>query len=296
MIAGIETGGTKVICAVATEDDPHTLVDVTEMPTTTPAEVGLKIRAFLDRWQAADRMAVGVASFGPLDLDRHSPTFESITATTKPGWSGTSLRPLIGDGRDIILVSDVTGAAIGEGELGAARGLDAAAYVTVGTGVGVGAVVGGRPMSASTHPEMGHISVRRHPDDSFDGVCPFHGACIEGLASGPAMAQRWGKPTQDLGDALGDALELEAYYLGQLLATVSYALVPQRVILGGGVLKIPGMLDAARSATRREINGALGPSHPTGATNYIEAPALGDFSGVHGALHLAATHTLTPAS
>lgn len=292
MIAGIETGGTKVICAVAADDSPHTLVDVIEMPTTTPTEVGQNIRAFLERWEGEERLTVGLASFGPLDLDRHSPTFASITATTKPGWSGTALRPLVGEGRDIVLVSDVTGAAIGEGQLGAARGVEAAAYVTVGTGVGVGAVVGGRPMSASSHPEMGHISIRRHPDDSFQGVCPFHGACIEGLASGPAMAKRWGKSTHDLGGSRAAAVELEAYYLGQLLATVSYALVPQRVILGGGVLKIPGMLDAARLATHREINGALGPQHPTGAANYIEAPELGDLAGVHGALHLAASHAL----
>ncbi len=294
MIAGIETGGTKVICAVAEVDNPHVLVDVLEMPTTTPADVGTKMRAFLDRWDGEERLVVGFASFGPLDLDRRSHTFETITATTKPGWSGTALRPLIGENREMILVSDVTGAGIGEYAYGAARGVDSVAYVTVGTGVGVGVVVDGHPASVSTHPEMGHISVRRHPDDDFDGACPFHGACIEGLASGPAMAKRWGKPTRGLGSARAQAVDLEAYYLGQLLATVSYALVPQRVVLGGGVLKIPGMLEATRHATHREIGGALGVSHPSSAANYIQAPELGDLAGVHGALHLAATRTLTP--
>lgn len=294
MIAGIETGGTKVICAVAEDNSPHTLIDVIEMPTTTPVEVGLQIRTFLERWEDNTPMNVGLASFGPLDLDRNSPTFESITATTKPGWSGTALRPLIGENRRLTLVSDVTGAAIGESQLGAARGVEITAYVTVGTGVGVGVVVEGQPLSASSHPEMGHVPVRRHADDHFGGVCPFHGACIEGLASGPAMAKRWGTSTQNLGDWREKAVELEAYYLGQLLATVSYSLVPERVILGGGVLKIPGMLDATRLATRREINGALGEQHHSGASDYIAAPALGDLAGVHGGLHLASAHILTP--
>ncbi|KQQ93299.1 hypothetical protein ASF62_16490 [Leifsonia sp. Leaf325] len=286
MIAGVETGGTKIICGLAENSAPSELVDVIELPTSTPAVAGARIREFLDA--RVDRIdAVGFASFGPLDLDPSSPRFGSITATTKPGWGDTGLSDLIG-GRPMTLVSDVTGAALGEAAYGAAAGLSDAAYVTVGTGIGVGAILSGVPVSATGHPELGHLPVRRHPDDFFPGVCPFHGDCIEGLASGPAMSARWKRPTRSLGTDHALAVALEAYYLGQLLATVVYSLVPQRIVLGGGVLKIEGMLTAARSAMVREINGALGSAHPaTEPDAFVVPPRLGDHSGILGALQLA---------
>lgn len=289
MIAGVETGGTKIICGLAENSAPSVLIDVIELPTSTPAVAGVRIREFLDA--RVDRIdAVGIASFGPLDLNPASPGFGSITATTKPGWGHTGLSELIG-GRPMTLVSDVTGAALGEAAYGAATGLTDAAYVTVGTGIGVGALLSGRPVSATGHPELGHLPVRRHPDDDFPGVCPFHGDCIEGLASGPAMSARWKRPTRSLESDHPRAVTLEAYYLGQLLATVVYSLVPQRIVLGGGVLKIEGMLTAARMAMVQEINGALGSAHPaTEPDTYVVPPQLGDHSGVLGALHLASVH------
>ncbi|GAA1824512.1 ROK family protein [Agromyces salentinus] len=287
MIAGIETGGTKIICAVAEEATPSRLVEVIEFPTGAPDGAGERIRAFLgERGRRVD--AVGVASFGPLDLDPSSPGRGRITATTKPGWAGTSLAELIGPHRSMTLVSDVTGAAIGESAYGAASGVSDVAYVTVGTGIGVGAILSGTPVSGVGHPEMGHLPVRRHPDDDFPGVCPFHGDCVEGLASGPAMAARWSRSTRALGADHARAVQIESSYLGQLLATVLYSLVPQRIVLGGGVLKIEGMLTGARAAMRREVNGALGAGHPsTEVDAFVVAPALGDHSGVLGALHLA---------
>jgi fructokinase len=289
VIAGVETGGTKIVCAVAEASRPHELIDTVEIPTTTPAESGTRVRSFLDRWDAERGIeAVGVASFGPVELDPASPRYRSIVATPKAGWSDTRIVDLIGDGRRFAVVSDVTGSALGEAESGAGRGLTDLAYVTVGTGVGVGAIIHGMPVSATGHPEMGHLMVRRHPSDQFEGSCPFHGDCLEGLASGPAMSARWGRSTKDLGEVAAEAVQIEAHYLGQLLTTIVYALVPQRIVVGGGALKIPGLLDAARAALVREINGALGPEHRSSSPEeFVVRPELGDLAGVTGALALA---------
>ncbi|QEO16148.1 ROK family protein [Agromyces intestinalis] len=287
MIAGVETGGTKVVAAVAHDASPGDLLDHVELPTTTPAETGAALRAFLDRWDPSRTARVGVASFGPLDLDQASAGYGSITATVKPGWPGVRIADLVG-GRPFSLVSDVTGAVIGEATHGAGAGLSDVSYLTVGTGIGVGAIVDGRRVAQRSHPEVGHLPVRRHPDDAFDGVCPFHGDCIEGLASGPAIASRWGRPTRDLGPDLDRAVRLEAWYLGQLVASITYTLVPRRVILGGGVMKLPGVLDTTRAAFARELAGALGDRHPAAdPSTFLVPPTLGDLAGVRGALELA---------
>lgn len=289
LIAGVETGGTKIVAAVARVDDPGRIVDEIELPTTTPDEVAAHVRSFLERHE---RIAhAGIAAFGPVDIDPGSPTFGTVSATPKPGWAGAPLADLVG-GRPHTIVSDVTGAALGEYALGASSGILDSAYITVGTGVGVGALVGGHPFSDTAHPELGHIAMRRHPDDDFAGVCPFHeGDCVEGLAAGPAIAERWGRPTRELGDLLERAVEMEAHYLGQLIATVTYAYRPQRIVIGGGAMKIPGLLEAVRDASVREIRGALGAEHPSNRPDtYLVPPGLGDRAGVIGALHLAASH------
>ncbi|GAA2000992.1 ROK family protein [Microbacterium ulmi] len=289
MIAGVETGGTKIIAAIAADETPDAIEDLIEIATTTPDDAAARLRGFLDSRGSDAPRHVGVAAFGPLDLDPLSPTFGFITATPKPGWSGTSLPDLLGPERSLSFVSDVTGAALGEGALGATAGVRDSAYVTVGTGIGVGALVARRPISEISHPELGHIAVRRHPHDRFRGVCPFHEDCAEGLASGPAIAARWGRPTRELGADLERAAELEAFYLAQLLAAVTYAYRPERIVLGGGATKIPGVLEATRGALVPEINGALGDEHPSRDPRiFIVPPLLGDLSGVHGALQLAA--------
>jgi len=289
LIAGVETGGTKVVAAVGRADDPGRVVEEIEIPTTTPEEVASRIRTFLDRHAAVQH--VGIAAFGPVDIDPDSPGFGSITSTPKPGWTGAPLADLVG-GRPHTIVSDVTGAALGEHVHGATVGIPDSAYITIGTGVGVGALVAGRPFSRTAHPELGHIAMRRHAEDDFTGVCPFHGGdCVEGLASGPAISERWGRPTRDLGDLLDRAVDLEAWYLGQLVATVTYAYRPRRIVIGGGAMKIPGLLDAVREASAREIRGALGVEHPSNRPDaYLVPPGLGDRAGVIGALHLAAAH------
>ncbi|KNC18400.1 hypothetical protein AC792_12215 [Arthrobacter sp. RIT-PI-e] len=291
MIAGIETGGTKVICAVADPADPGVLADQTRIDTTTPERTLAAVRDFLAPYAVKGRFdAVGIASFGPVEVDAASPRFGWITSTPKAGWQDTDLIASLGlaPGTPVRLVSDVTGAALGEHRFGAGRGVDDIAYVTVGTGIGAGLVVNGAPFSPRSHPELGHLLVRRHPDDPFPGVCPFHGDCLEGLASGPSVAARWGRPGPELGPLLPQAVEISSYYIAQLLATVTYATGPQRIVAGGGVLKTPGLLEAVRRQLALLVGGALA-DHPLTdpGSGYVVRPVLGDGSGVRGALSLA---------
>ncbi len=291
MIAGIETGGTKVICAVADRQDPGAILATTRIDTTSPDETTEAIRGFLaDHGEEGRFDAVGIASFGPVDVDVGSPRFGYITSTPKPGWRNTDLvtRLRLAPGTPVRLVSDVTGAALGEHRSGAGRGVSDLAYVTVGTGVGVGLVVDGAPFTQRNHPELGHLLVRRHPRDSFAGVCPFHGDCLEGLASGPAIEARWGRPATDLGPRQQDSVMMSSYYIAQLLATITYAAAPQRIIAGGGVMKTPGLLDAVREQLVLLVGEALADHPLTDTTSgYLVPPELGDSSGVRGALSVA---------
>jgi fructokinase len=288
VLIGVETGGTKVVCAAGT--GPRDLAEVRTLPTTTPAQTLAGVAAFIEWHERRTGVeAVGIAAFGPVELDPRSPTFGTIGATPKPGWQGTRLVDAV---RSVVeapvtVETDVTAAAIGEHRWGAGTGLDDLAYVTVGTGIGVGAIVAGRPLHGSAHPEAGHLSVRLHHDDDFAGVCRLHGICLEGLACGPAISARWGRPADDLDDLLPRAVLMEAFYLAQLTTALLYVLSPARIVLGGGVLALPGLLDAVRTQTADLLNGAL--AHPAASphSDAIVSPALGARSGVVGALTLA---------
>jgi fructokinase len=284
--AGIEAGGTKFVCAVGT--GPDDLVAETSFPTTGPEQtLGRAIDFVSGQGTVA---AIGVASFGPVDLHSGSPTYGFITSTPKPGWQGTDvLGPLRrAFGIPVAFDTDVNGAALAEGRWGAAQGLDTFAYVTVGTGIGVGAMVGGSLVHGLLHPEGGHLPVRRHPDDGFPGVCPYHGDCLEGLACGPALAGRWQRPANELGPDLDRAVRLEAWYLAQLAATLAYVISPQRIVFGGGVLKLAGLLDATRTMLVELLNGYLdSPAITQHADRYLVAPGLGDRAGVLGGIALA---------
>ncbi|MEO3811646.1 ROK family protein [Sphaerisporangium sp. B11E5] len=276
----IEAGGTKWVCAVA---DPggHLLATET-IPTTTPAEtLGAAVRFFRRHEPPA---AIGVGTFGPVDLRRDSPAYGHITKTPKPGWAYTDVVSPLRTALDVPvgLDTDVNAAALGEWRHGAGAGLGTFAYMTVGTGIGVGAMVGGRPLHGLLHPEFGHTRVPRDPADPFPGSCPYHGDCLEGLASGAAMRRRWGRPPEELDDAA--AWELEAGYLALAVVNLTYALSPERVIVGGGVAKRPGLL-----ARVRERVAALAAGYPEAPTLdcYLVAPSLGDRSGVTGAVELA---------
>ena len=283
--AGVETGGTKFVMAFGT--GPEDLTTPIAFPTRGPdAALG---RVVEEIRQAGNIDAVGIASFGPVDLRPAAPTYGNVLTTPKPGWSGAPVVEVIDRalGLPVGFDTDVNGAALGEQRWGAARGLQSFIYLTVGTGVGGGGVINGRPMHGFNHPEMGHMRIPRHPDDDFPGGCPFHGGCLEGLAAGVAIEARWGRRGEDLGSQTGPAVELEAWYLGTALANLCLTLSPQRIILGGGVVKLPSLVEGVRHRFLECLNGYVTIPEVLDVDTYIVPPALGNRAGVLGAIALA---------
>ena len=291
MIVGIETGGTKVVCAVAEKDLSKSPQIVDRFPTTSPDETLRRISDFIaDTTGPAGPEAIGIASFGPLNLDENSPRYGRLLTTPKAGWSGADI---IGPfsrrfGAPIALMTDVTGALHAESSHGAARDQRDVAYVTVGTGIGAGLLVDGQVVSGTGYPEVGHVPVRRHPHDDFAGVCRLHKDCLEGLASGPAIESRWGADLPRLaGDTLQAAVNLEAFYVGQLLGTLFYTLGIRVFVVGGGVANWPGLRDKIKASANTAIVGAEGLSVDTMPLAVLP-PRLGGLAGVSGALSAAA--------
>ena len=291
LYGGIEAGGTKFVCAVgAGPDDIRAEV---RFPTTSPAETIKKAVAFFEEQQKLlnrPLTALGIAAFGPLDPNRGSPTFGFITSTPKPGWQNADLA---GEVRRALKLpvgfdTDVNGAALAEGRWGAAQGLDTFLYLTIGTGVGGGGMVGGKLMHGLVHPEMGHIRLPRDRQaDPFEGFCLYHGDCLEGLASGPALEKRWGVKAETLPPE-HPAWALEAHYLGLALSDFICTLSPQRIILGGGVMSQPHLFPLVRAETLRLLNGYVrSPQILEKIDEYIVPPALGARAGVLGAFALA---------
>jgi fructokinase len=229
---------------------------------------------------------VGIASFGPLDLDSTSGTYGFITDTPKPGWSHTNVKARIESalGLPAVIDLDVGAAALGEGWWGAGRGLNVFVYVTVGTGLGGAVLRDGRTHHDWGHPEMGHVNVEREEGDTYAGSCPFHRDCLEGMAAGPAIRLRWGRPASHLGER-PEVWDLEARYLAQGMRTFTYTVVPQRIILGGGVMKQPGLLELVRKYLYERLAG-YGPA-PADLDQYLVAPDLGQDAGLIGAIALA---------
>jgi fructokinase len=289
VIAAVETGGTKVICGIAAADRPEELVLTRRIPTTTPAETIGAINAFLDEAQARHPItALGVASFGPVNVDPAQPGWGHVASTPKPGWSGADLLGGIRLARRVpaVILADVGSAALGEQAWGAGRGVARVAYATFGTGVGVGVALEGELMHGNGFPELGHMLVRRHPADGYAGACVFHGDCLEGLASGPAVLGRWGRQTSALeGAARAEAFEILGYYIAQFAAVTGYLTGVTRFVVGGGVLKADGLFDEARRQLRH-VTGGPGASHGAFLDDpgFLARPALGDYSGVLGAV------------
>lgn len=286
---GIEAGGTKFICALGSS--PDNIIAETQFTTTNPQEtLGKCIDFFHKTGKKHPLQAIGIASFGPLDLDKKSPAYGSIPTTPKPGWGGTNLVKTIREGLDlpVVLDTDVNGAALGEWRWGAAQGLDTFIYLTIGTGIGGGGMVNGRLMHGLAHPEMGHILIPHdHTKDPFPGVCPFHADCFEGLACGPAIAGRWGKAPEQLLPS-HEAWQLEAEYLASGVLNLVLTLSPQKVIMGGGIMKVPELLFSVRHRVAGLLNNYIhAPAITNGIDSYIVAPSLGDMAGVLGAIALA---------
>ena len=266
VFGAIEAGGTKFVCGLGTGPED---INQIEIPTRTPELTIAELVQYF-RNSAGDRLqAVGIGSFGPINLRRDSPTFGCITSTPKPGWRDFDIVGAVGHalGVPVGFDTDVNAAAIGEGRWGAARDLTDFLYLTVGTGIGGGAVVHGRLIHGLVHTEMGHIPVPHDRGrDPYLGYCPYHGDCLEGLASGPAMRARWGRAGQEL-PANHPAWELEAHYLALGLAIWVCTLSPKRIVLGGGVMRQPQLFPLIRAELARILNG------------YVCAPELGDDIG-----------------
>jgi len=276
-VGAIEAGGTKWLCAVGTV--PDDLVATETIPTTTPHETIGRALAFF-RCQGPIG-AVGIGCFGPVDLRPGSPAWGSITTTPKPGWTDTDVAGVVGVelGVPVAFDTDVNAAALGEHRWGAGRGLDTFCYVTVGTGIGGGAIAGGAVVHGLVHPEFGHMRIPHDLDaDPFGGLCRYHGDCWEGLAAGPAIEARWGRPPRELVDVEA-VWRLEARYIALGLVNVVAVLSPERIVLGGGVMEVPGLLPLVRAEVDDLLAGYV-------ATEVVP-PALGPLSGVLGAFVLA---------
>ncbi len=286
LIAGIELGGTKCIAILAR--GPDEIEDRVQLPTTRPEETLSALEAVLDRWSGYS--ALGIASFGPVSIDHGSADYGHITSTPKPGWAGQDVgrRLAARAGVPTGFHTDVVGAALAEARWGAARGLSDIAYVTVGTGIGAGLIAGGKPVDGLTASEFGHIRPARVAGDDWIGVCPYHGACVEGLASGPAIKARTGTPGQGLA-ADDPAWDLVADTLGHLLCTLVLTGVPRRIVMGGGVMVgTDHLFPRVRRAMTRGLAGYVALPEVADAETFVVPPALGGNAGPLGAVVLGA--------
>ena len=286
LYGGIEAGGTKFVCAVGT--NPEDLGNVKRIPTTTPAEtLGQVINFFREQKGLS---AVGIATFGPVDLNHNSPTYGYITTTPKPGWAFADLAGVVGRALNVPVGfdTDVNGAGLGENQWGAAQGLDNFIYLTIGTGIGGGGMVNGKLMHGMVHPEMGHIRLPHDKKaDPYHGHCPFHGDCFEGLASGPALQERWGQLAETLPDN-HPGWAIEAHYLSLAVNDFVCTLSPQKVILGGGVMEQPQLFPMIRQNVQKLLNGYVQSQEILkDIDSYIVPPKLGKRAGILGAIALA---------
>ncbi|MDR4435223.1 ROK family protein [Bacillus tequilensis] len=284
MLGGIEAGGTKFVCAAGKEDG--TIIDRIEIPTTMPEETIEKVIQYFRQFSL---QAIGIGSFGPVDTDKTSRTYGTIMATPKAGWRHFPFLQTIKNKMKIPVgfSTDVNAAALGEFLFGGAQDLDSCLYITIGTGIGAGAIIEGRLLQGLSHPEMGHIYIRRHPDDTYQGKCPYHKDCFEGLASGPAIEARWGKKAADL-SAINQVWELEGYYIAQALVQYILILAPKKIILGGGVMNQKQVFPYIYQYVPKMMNSYLNFSELSDSIrSYIIPPLLDRNAGIIGTLVLA---------
>lgn len=291
LLAGVELGGTKCVCILGTGPDDIRAQE--RLATTDPASTLSRIESILDGWRAQHGAfsALGVASFGPLDLKPGSPTHGFIMATTKPVWAHTDVAGRLARKLRVPVEvdTDTNGAALAEGQWGAAQGLKNFAYITVGTGVGVGLIVNGGTVFGCNHTELGHLRVARPAGDDWPGACTFHGACVEGLASGPAIEARVGMSADRI-PADHAVWGSVAYALGQLLHGLVLSTAPERILIGGGVMSSQAHLfPRVRQELQRSLNGYVEVDEVMkGLDRYVVPPGLGTQAGPLGALALAA--------
>lgn len=289
---GVETGGTWCVCAAGT--GPGEIERQEQFRTAGPKETLERIVEFFGVGRRPD--VIGIGSFGPVDVDPRSPTWGYVTTTPKPGWRHAAVAPVVRDrlGVPVAFDHDVAAAALGEYRWGAGRQLKALAYVTVGTGIGAGLLIDGKPWHGLLHPEVGHLRIPHDRDrDPFPGSCPMHGDCWEGLACGPAIEQRWGVPGDELPDD-HPAWDLEAEYLALGILSIVSVFSPERIILGGGVMERRGLVTQVGVNLRGLLAGYLQtPLLGEEINAFLVPPALGDRAGVLGAIALAEAATLS---
>ena len=281
MLGSIEAGGTKFVCAIS--DDSLNVIDKVSFPTTFPKETMGRIFDFFDRYQGLK--AIGIGSFGPIDINKNSPKYGYITSTPKPNWNDFNFLGSMKDHYDMPIgwTTDVNAACLGEYELGSAKDNQSAIYLTVGTGIGGGAIIEGKFVEGFGHTEMGHVIVKKHPKDDFKGWCPYHGDCLEGLAAGPSIEKRYGVKAQLL-EKDHEVWDIVSFYLAQALVDYTLILRPERIILGGGVMKQPQMIVLVRDHFAKLLAGYV---ETPELDEYIVTPSLGDNSGMMGGLLLA---------
>lgn len=288
VVAGIELGGTKALAVLASG---ATLLERVRVPTTDPSSTLGALSDQLTQWHGRSEKfaAIGIGGFGPLGLDPGRHDYGFVTTTPKAGWADTDVRGHFAKRFDVPVGfdTDVAGAALAEGRWGAARGCPVHVYITIGTGIGAGVVVGEVPLHGLVHPEIGHLRVRRRVDDLFAGVCPFHGDCIEGLTSGPAIAARAGSPAETLPSDHPVWADVAAE-IAEMMAMLILVVSPQRIVLGGGVGNGTGFpLDQVRATTAAVLSGYVAALDDRGIEQLIQPTALGDDAGPLGAAALA---------
>jgi len=280
-IGAIEAGGTKIICGIGNElgEIEHKI----SFPTETPEKA---MKQIIDFFKDEEIAAIGIGTFGPIDVNKNSSTYGYITTTPKPGWGNFNFLGALKEHFNVPIGfdTDVNGAAYAEAKWGSAKGLNSCVYYTVGTGVGVGVYSEGRLVHGLLHPEAGHIPVRRHPSDQYEGKCPYHHDCLEGMAAGPAIEARYGIKGSEL-PVDHEAWKLIAYYIGQALTSTILLLSPERIILGGGVMHQEQLLPLIHEEVKRNLNGYV--QHDMilkHIDQYIITPGLGDNAGLSGAV------------
>ena len=282
-LGGLEARGSKMICAVGTEDG--TLLDQTIIPTRGPKETMEDVIAY---FRDKEIEALGIASFGPVDVHKNSPTYGHILDTPKEAWQHYDLLGTIRDALQVPveLETDMNGACLGEMTFGCAKGLDSVVYVSIGTGIGAGIAVNGQLLHGMIHPEAGHMLLRRHPRDGYEGICPFHATCFEGLASGPAIAERWGRPAEELHNN-ATVWEMESHYIAQAMVNLILIMSPRVIILGGGVMKQEALFPMIRKRVKKILNEYLDTEELQDLDKYIVPASLKGNQGVLGCIELA---------
>ncbi|MGM0217792.1 fructokinase ScrK [Enterococcus sp. AZ126] len=280
LLGSIEAGGTKFVCGVGNEN--LEIIERVSFPTTTPEETMALVIEFFKQYKLK---AIGIGSFGPIDIHKDSPTYGHITSTPKLAWQDYDFVGAMKSRFDvpIAFTTDVNAAAYGEYVSGSGKGLSSCVYYTIGTGVGAGAIQDGRFIEGFSHPEMGHMIVKRHPEDRFKGSCPFHSDCLEGMAAGPAIEKRAGKKGQELAEE-DPIWAIEAYYIAQAAYNTTLILAPDVIIFGGGVMKQRQMLAKVHHEFKKLLNGYV---KTPPLENYIVTPELEDDPGTIGCLALA---------